>query len=210
MTPTAPPTRRERRIARRRAQILEAAEAVFVVKGYHGATTREIARAADMAEGTIYNYFASKRDLFAGVMQRRTDPLVEAIAGMQVETIEEMVAALMASQLQRMMRQGHFRLFLREATLDPELNRYLKEEVLGRISRAIEQQMRNLIALGIMRPMDATVANWTLIGALVGLALLSDLGAAPALEAAPTETLAAQISDIFLRGFQAEAVSGVP
>jgi AcrR family transcriptional regulator len=210
MTPTALATRRERRIARRRAQILEAAESVFIMKGYHGATTREIARAADMAEGTLYNYFASKRDLFAGVMQSRTDPLVQAIANLQVETIEEMVAALMASQLQRMMRQRHFRLFLREATLDPELNRYLKEQVLGRISQAIEQQMESLIALGIMRSMDATVASWTLIAALVGLALLGDLGAAPALQAIPAATLAAQVSDIFLGGLQAGAEAGAP
>ena len=61
-------TRRERRVAARRAQILEAAEAVFAAKGYHGATTREIAQAADVSEGTLYNYFANKRDLFIGLM----------------------------------------------------------------------------------------------------------------------------------------------
>ena len=70
-------TRRERRIATRRAQILEAAEAIFAAKGYHGATTREIAQAADVSEGTLYNYFASKRDLFVGLMTSRTDALVE-------------------------------------------------------------------------------------------------------------------------------------
>ena len=66
-------TRRDRRIVARRTQILEAAEVVFAAKGYHGATTREIAQAADVSEGTLYNYFASKRDLFVGLMISRTD-----------------------------------------------------------------------------------------------------------------------------------------
>ena len=47
----------------RRTQILEAAAAVFAEKGFHKATTKEIARVAGISEGTIYNYFAQKRDL---------------------------------------------------------------------------------------------------------------------------------------------------
>jgi hypothetical protein len=36
---------------------------VFTEKGYHKATTKEIARAASISEGTIYNYFNNKREL---------------------------------------------------------------------------------------------------------------------------------------------------
>ena len=56
-------TRKERRAAARKKQILEAAMQVFLEKGFLGATTKEIADAADIAEGTIYNYFQSKEDL---------------------------------------------------------------------------------------------------------------------------------------------------
>lgn len=197
-------TRRERRIARRQAQILEAAEQVFASKGYHRATTREIARAADLSEGTIYNYFPSKRDLYIGLMKIRTDALVQAIANIQVDSIEDMVVELMAGQLERMRRHRHFRLFLQEARLDPELRRYLNDHVLSRISQEIEHQMRRLIDAGIMRPVNPILANWTLMGAVVGLALFDDLGAAPFLESMPAEQLASQVSDIFLLGLRAE------
>ncbi|GIK66143.1 MAG: AcrR family transcriptional regulator [Chloroflexota bacterium] len=60
--------RRERRIARRRADILEAAMKVFAEKGIRQATTKEIAEAADIAEGTIYNYFANKEELVAAML----------------------------------------------------------------------------------------------------------------------------------------------
>ena len=92
----------ERRIAARRAQILEAAEAVFAAKGYHGATTREIAQAADVSEGTLYNYFANKRDLFIGLMASRTDELVESIAEVQADSVEGAMVQLLAGQFTRM------------------------------------------------------------------------------------------------------------
>jgi AcrR family transcriptional regulator len=47
-----------------RERIIDAARAVMLNKGLVRATTKEIARAAGVSEGTIYNYFASKEDLF--------------------------------------------------------------------------------------------------------------------------------------------------
>ena len=44
-------------VAARREQILGAATRVFADKGFSRATTREVARAAGVSEGTIYNYF---------------------------------------------------------------------------------------------------------------------------------------------------------
>ena len=63
MTSSQPKNRRERRIAARQEQILEAAAIVFSTKGYERATTREIAEAADVSEGTLYNYFDNKIEL---------------------------------------------------------------------------------------------------------------------------------------------------
>jgi len=55
--------RRAGHLARRRESILEAAARVFADKGFEKATTREIAQEAAVSEGTIYNYFSSKRQL---------------------------------------------------------------------------------------------------------------------------------------------------
>jgi AcrR family transcriptional regulator len=55
-----PAGRKERRIAQRKEQIMTGAVKVFAEKGFHRATTKDIALAADVAEGTIYNYFQTK------------------------------------------------------------------------------------------------------------------------------------------------------
>src|SRR5687768_13527499 len=52
------------RAAGTRERIIDAARAVMLNKGLVRATTKEIARTAVVSEGTIYNYFASKEDLF--------------------------------------------------------------------------------------------------------------------------------------------------
>ena len=194
--------RRARRIAVRQQQILAAAEEVFARCGYRGATTKEIAAAADVSEGTLYNYFANKRELFIGLMRSRTDELIGALGEVQSNSVEGAMAELLAGQFTRMRTQRQFRVFLQEARLDPDLNRALVEDILPRISRKIEGLMAALMDAGVMRRVDPQIANWTLMGAVVGLAIFTDLGAAPVLAAIPPHELAAQVSYIFINGLR--------
>ena len=46
------------------ARIIHAAVALFSRQGYHGTTTREIARLADVSEVTVFRYFEHKEDIF--------------------------------------------------------------------------------------------------------------------------------------------------
>ncbi len=58
----------------RRAQIIEAARRVFLEKGFHAATVREIGQAAGLTQGTLYNYVRTKEDILFLVC----DSLVQA------------------------------------------------------------------------------------------------------------------------------------
>jgi AcrR family transcriptional regulator len=51
-----------------RERIVDAAEQVLRTKGYARATTKEIARAAGVSEGTLYNHFESKEDLWLNLL----------------------------------------------------------------------------------------------------------------------------------------------
>lgn len=56
----------------KRERLLDAAHALMVERGLVGCTTREIARHADVAEGTIYNHFSDKYDLCLAVLRERS------------------------------------------------------------------------------------------------------------------------------------------
>jgi TetR/AcrR family transcriptional regulator, fatty acid metabolism regulator protein len=63
--------RRRERLPRdaRVADIMRAARTIFCAKGYADSSTAEIAAQAGMVEGTLYRYFATKRDLLTKVVE---------------------------------------------------------------------------------------------------------------------------------------------
>jgi AcrR family transcriptional regulator len=67
--------------ARTRARILDAAAALLGDIGLARTTTKEIARAADCSEATLYKYFRDKEEIFVRVLRERaprlSDTLVE-------------------------------------------------------------------------------------------------------------------------------------
>jgi AcrR family transcriptional regulator len=50
-------------VSQRRRQIVDAAVELFIAKGFHRTTTREIARAAGISNGLLYEYVRSKEDV---------------------------------------------------------------------------------------------------------------------------------------------------
>src|SRR5215208_772085 len=62
-----------------RAQLVDAAERVLRTKGLARATTKEIAREAGYAEGTLYLHFADKLDLVRAVHERLLPAFVELV-----------------------------------------------------------------------------------------------------------------------------------
>ena len=64
----------------RNEAILEAATAVFLEQGFARASTDEIANRAGASKQTIYSLYPSKAELFAALMKRRSEKLVDPVA----------------------------------------------------------------------------------------------------------------------------------
>jgi TetR/AcrR family transcriptional regulator, repressor of fatR-cypB operon len=78
-------SRRERERLTRQHEILRAARELFARNGFYDTTLDDIARHAEFGKGTIYNYFASKEDLFFSIIDEVLDG-VQAIAEAAVGT----------------------------------------------------------------------------------------------------------------------------
>jgi len=76
---SAQPGLRERKKEQTRQAISEAAWRLFAERGFDAVTVAEIARAADVSEGTVFNYFPAKEDLFYGQMESFETALVDAV-----------------------------------------------------------------------------------------------------------------------------------
>jgi AcrR family transcriptional regulator len=61
----------------RRAEILEAAEALFQSCGYEATSVDQIVQATGVAKGTFYYYFRSKKDVLAALASQLVDRMAE-------------------------------------------------------------------------------------------------------------------------------------
>ena len=83
------PSRRARRKNETLQRIERAGWELFRTRGYEATSTREIADGADIAAGTLFNYFSEKRSLLIHLMQRYIDGTAErAFATLQPSTLE--------------------------------------------------------------------------------------------------------------------------
>ncbi len=102
----------------RREDILKASLNLFASKGFHGTSMRDIARAANLTEGLIYHYFASKRDLFRAIIDEYSFlPLLR--------TLPELAEQLDLRGLLTVLARGFFDV-LRQNT---QLTRLLLQEI---------------------------------------------------------------------------------
>lgn len=203
--------RRKKRIIARQAQILEAAATVFSRKGYERATTREIADEAGVSEGTLYNYFGSKKDLLIGVATEYSEQVAGAITTLEADNMEDMIGQLLTQRFRGGRERRLFMLFLSEARLNPDVHQYYVQEALSKIVQALEQHLQTLIEAGRMRSIDPAITARTLTATIMGFAALFELGgtfwAGLPQEADgkfSAEQLGQDVGDIFLHGILKE------
>src|SRR5258708_27216238 len=70
---------RERKKQQTRQLIAEAALRLFNERGFDAVTVAQVARAADVSDATVFNYFPTKESLFFRQMQSFEESLVQAV-----------------------------------------------------------------------------------------------------------------------------------
>jgi AcrR family transcriptional regulator len=75
----AEPGLRQRKKQQTRQLIADTAGRLFIDRGFDAVTVAEIAREADVSEGTVFNYFPTKEDLFYARMEAFEAELLDAV-----------------------------------------------------------------------------------------------------------------------------------
>lgn len=192
----------------REEEILEAAVKIFSEKGYSAATTSEIAKEAGIAEGTIFRYFKTKKDILNKVMIKLTEILGEKLITTRLAKIFEdnkhnntkevlkiilkdrlIIALTYWDMLKVVITEMQFHEDLREA--------FIKNIVTKGIS-VLNQYFKEGIEKGEFREVDSKVVIRSLVG-MMGMYIIQKQLLPEIIEINDDEQLDIMI-DLFLNG----------
>jgi AcrR family transcriptional regulator len=153
----------------RRRQILMGAAQVFAEKGYHKATTKEIAQTAGVSEGTIYNYFANKRELLLAMIELLALQSLKSIITTQPPADpKEFITMILRDRYQLAQERGHLIMpILAEMFTDAELRQEVYRKLAMPVAGILEQYIQTHIDSGLFRPVNPVIVTRAFIGSIV-------------------------------------------
>ncbi|MBX3248463.1 MAG: TetR/AcrR family transcriptional regulator [Myxococcales bacterium] len=204
----APRTRSKRAASDKRERILRAAIEVFAKNGFYATRVSEIAKAAGVADGTIYLYFENKDDVLVSIFEDRISKLLVVLrrALDDEDTIDGKVRRII--ELQLGLLEGE-RDLAEVITVNLRQSSRLLKQYAAPLFRQYLELVAGVIAEGqkegILRAdVSPRVMARALWGALDGVALTWALGTPDrAPDPASLRRAATQLAHVFLDGLRA-------
>ena len=177
LTPTPQPTpaKRARRKEARPGELLEAALALFVEKGFAATRVEEVAARAGVSKGTLFLYFPSKEELFKAVVRENASRHlhdafreVAGYAGTSTELLHEFIRRWW-TQYGGTPAAGLTKLIMSEAANFPDLAQYYQDEVVQPSHELVRRIVQRGIDRGELREVDLTLAAHLIVAPLVQL-----------------------------------------
>lgn len=115
------------RLEQRESDIVEAATQLFAKEGFHGSSTRKIAAAAGVSEGTLFHYFSTKNVLLLAILDDFYQDLISsAQSGVQdIMGTRERLLFLAKNHLRSLMDNQALMMRLIQVYLSVDVNYYL-------------------------------------------------------------------------------------
>jgi AcrR family transcriptional regulator len=188
----------------RRAEILQAAEKLFVSEGYQGATIRKIAQEVGLSSTALYMHFRDKSEILVEICEHAFDHLRvtnQEIAALPLPPVEQ-VRRMLQAYMDFALANPNAYLVVFERTMDISAD---KKDTLnamgGRVAAPLEDVLRKAAAEAPLRCSveEAAQTCWAASHGLVSLIINH-----PQVPwAAPTDVLRNTLLDTLINGLQA-------
>ncbi|MCX7951418.1 MAG: TetR/AcrR family transcriptional regulator [Clostridiales bacterium] len=175
----------EEQIAEKKLKILEAAIKVFSEKGFEGSRTSEIAKEAEVAEGTIFKYFKTKKDLLSGLLIPLSIKFLRPLIMKSAEDIlkkdkenatEEILKELFLDRLSLIKKNMPLiKTVLVEAIYHDELLEPIKEQVVPQVLQLLDSYVDSHKQNGDFNDYNTRLISRTMMSLLMGYIVLSSV-----------------------------------
>ena len=202
-------SRRQRRFVKRREEILDVAARVFAQKGYGDTKITEIAEALDIADGTLYNYFDSKRDILLAIMNKAKsdiEPMLQEIG--ELQTRDDIVTVLAMTYDVFVAHLPFTRTLLMEAWADDTILQEYAADHLGHMEQRMHGFIASRVDAGDFRPIDPALAAQMVLGMFFAPVLPVIRGITPPPSPEQCRVLAGAAVDLLLDGIRVRPERG--
>lgn len=189
---------------KRRSEILESAKELFSTTGFHKADMNEIAKRANVAKGTVYLYYPSKKELFITVIKDGLENLSKKISD-EVENNYDSVGKIKKAISTYMLffadNQALYRILLHpDLALIEDVAKTMKDIKLSKLPQLADALKKGVEEKQI-RKVDEKALSYMILGMIdfVLYQWLSNSG-----EEEPIEEKIEQIIDVLFRGILSE------
>lgn len=188
--------------AEARARILKSALRLFAKLGYDGTTTRDLAEAAGIAEGTLFRHFPTKKAILIEVA---TQGWVEILTDLLTELSEMGSYKAVAQVMRRRMLNLHknadmLKVCFMEAQFHPELRDRIQSEVINKMTDVAEVFFQSAMEQGIYRRMNPKIVARVFLGMFAVAGFSQDTIMGSGSSPAEMQEMAEGLADIFLNG----------
>ena len=153
-----------------REAIVDAAERLFLARGFGSVSMDELAAAAGVARRTLYNQFASKEEIFREMLLRVSHQLEHAFPpGIETQGEVEDVLRLIARMIVDLHKNREYLGFLRMVVADTRQFPWIAKEfaaVMDPQTERLTRYLAHLTDLGVLNCRNPTLAAHQFMGAL--------------------------------------------
>lgn len=191
-------------------QIRAAAQGLFLERGFAGASTGAIAKAAGVSKETLYRYYPSKEDLLADCLRRLIagfpaggTPVAGGSRPMDGrDDLREALLGLAHGLVENLMRPDYLalvRVIVTETPRLPQLGEVFRTAVPESAFRAVTNLLEKAQAARVARVEDAEAAARTFVGPLLTYVLIDGLLVGEGPIHRPSSERIEAIVDLYLR-----------
>ncbi len=186
-----------------RDRILEAALRLFSQKGYLGATTKEIAMEAGIAEVTLFRHFQSKEDLFENVITTYSflptlKDLLPEVEGMLYEDALRVIAKRFLETLSS--RKDLIQIMHSEMHRYPEKIHMIHNTIIDNVIKTLASYFEELKAKGLLSDFNSELGATAFLGMFFSFFNAQELIMRKRYNDNDTEHVVSEYVNIFVNG----------
>lgn len=183
-------------------RILKAAQKLFARKGYGGTTTKDLAQAAGVAEGTLFRHFENKKAILVevatrGWMEILTDLLTELSEMASYKAVAQVMRKRMLSLNAN---TDMLRVCFMEAQFHPELRDRIQADVIDKMTDVAEAFFQTAMDRGVYRKMNPKIVARIFLGMFTVSGFSQTTMSADGGSPQDMKEMAETLADIFLNG----------